>query len=113
MADHPPAGRQDRGAGASEPPAPSILSSNQVSQRWGSDFPPRRIARLCSEGVFPRARKFGTRWAIPLADLLLREEDLAGKSPALATCRVEQIEKLYVAGLEARIMRGLGRGLRL
>jgi predicted DNA-binding transcriptional regulator AlpA len=47
------------------------MSIPQVAERWGKST--RLIRYWCAKGVFPHAFQIGNRWAIPHADVLLRE----------------------------------------
>lgn len=60
------------------------LSPSAVAARWSTPdrpVPTRRIQRWCEKGVFPGAFRVGTRWAIPLRAVLLREGDQHAESP--------------------------------
>ena len=52
------------------------LTIKEIAEKW--DITPRRVQKMCSDGLIPGAIKFGNAWAIP--DTVKRPKDKRVKS---------------------------------
>jgi hypothetical protein len=66
------------------------LTINEVAEKW--NLTPRRVQKMCSEGLIDGVTKFGKSWAIP-ADLE-RPEDRRVKSGKYRDWRKKHAEKI-------------------